>query len=199
MKKPIKLCICCVCAMLAFAGCKGCKQACVEKKPIAQTEKQDVNYLSYVDSAVKKLFGDTVSSVVFNPEQVTLLRLTPRPFASDDTLKKDTLPSIHGSYILKELAPSNEQISPILLLLSDADSYFLSDNTITMPFSPYLALCVFKGDKQVDIIFSIGGGRMKIYYKDFVSEEIKYIPERLVLKYFHRITQDPKLKVMIES
>lgn len=199
MKTPIKLCICCVCALLVFAGCKGYKQACAEKKRLVQTEKQDLNYLSYVDDAVKNLFGDTVSNIVFNPERVTLLRLTPRPFAPNDSLKKDTLPTIRGSYILQEYTPSLEQISPILLLLSDADSYFLSDNRITMPFSPYLALCIHQGEEQVDIIFSIGGGRIKIYYKEFVSEEIKYLPERLVIKCFHSIIQDPRLQAMIES
>lgn len=166
---------------------------------MVQIEQQDLNLLCYADESVKSLYGDTVANIVFNPGKVTLLRLTTRLFAPDDTLKQDTLPAFRGCHILNEYTLTLEQISPILFILSDKDTYFISDDVITIPFNPYLALSLYKGDDRVDVIFSIGGGRIKICHNDTESEEIKYIPERLIIKHFQWITRDPILQTMIES
>ena len=198
MKNVTWLCIFCFSLALMLGSCKGCKQACKEKKRVNQTETQDFDYLSYVDESVKKLFGDSITNIVFNPDGVTLLRVSPKPYAPGDTLKKDSLPSFRDMYILQQFTPSAEQVGSLLLLLSDKDTYFLSEDMITMPFSPYAALRFSKSNEKVDLIFSIAGGRIKIYYKDFVSREIKYIPERLVIKYFLRVMQDPMLKSMLD-
>ena len=194
MKRVNLLTTCILCLLFLLSSCTACKN--YSRK--LSTEQFCSDYAALVDDSVNHLLGDSVVSIVFTPTKVELYRLSLSQM-STDTTKRDSLAAFHDCFIAENRGVLSEyQLSPILFLLSDRDTYPGIEALVTTPFSPYVALRFEKDDAIVDIVFSISGGRMKIYTQDMVTSEIKYAQERLFIKYFQLVLGDEKLTRLLQ-
>lgn len=194
MRRCNLLITCFLCQLFFLYSCTACKHC----SRTLSSDQFHSDYSVLVDDSVKNLIGDSIVSIVFAPSKVELYRLSLSPI-SKDTTKKDSLVAFHDFFIAENRGNLSEyQLSPILFLLSDRDTYPGIEALVTTPFSPYAALRFRKDDASVDIVFSISGGRIKIYTQDTVSSEIKYAQERLFIKYFQSALGDERLARLLQ-
>lgn len=158
------------------------------------------------DDSVRSILGDTVSDIIFNHDDITLLRLS--PILQEDTLHKDSvivdsvsyLKLNEDYYITKDFGKlCTSQISPLLFLMSDQQFFFVCDEKLLKtPFEGETALRFHKNKKTVVVVFSFTGGQLKIYANK-AEQQIKYTQERYVLKYFQQFLKDETLQKILDS
>ena len=131
----------------------------------------------YPDVFVKKIYGDTISEVIFSPKEVKLYRLIPNVKPSDNDV------TIGGYKVENDMGKISRDYYPILqFLLADSCNY--SDDVLipAMPFSPTYAVEFKTKNEKVCLAFSFDSREIAIIHN---GVKIKYqqinIPRKLML------------------
>lgn len=192
MKKYSILCL------LALLLCCNCTYGKIKRnsKPIPIVEKA---MTIQADDSVKCFLGDSISKIIFEADTVKLYSLSIKPpvdFTKNKSVQVDSItnPNYHGCYINHDYGIlAQSAVTPMLLILSDRDTYLSDGIRLKSPFIPRVALSFKKGNACVDIIFSFTGGQMYLFTADEKKQYFKYFHERLVMKFFQSFLQDERI------
>lgn len=171
----------CVILCVCYIGCS------------AQNKRRDCGLLQ-PDTVVQKLYGDSVSQVLFNPRKVKcyLLDGINRYAKASPTKKKDTQRFIAGYPISIVVGPIDLSFySVVQSLMMSRLNYEFNEYEYKTPFSPYVCYEVSNGVDVVNILFSFNRKSWAVEYKGRLVEA-KYSCEAFLLEYFSRLLPQDK-------
>ena len=146
------------------------------------------------NDSVKKILGDSVCSVVYQPTQVKLFTLSTESVGDKD----ETI----GGYKVKEYIGCirKDYYSILLFLLSDHSEYF---NGVIYPAAPFIPEVALKfsdpNNNVVDFVFSFSGGQMKVVYNGHTTQTLKYLHERWIMIFFNNLIKNNDWTKILET
>lgn len=199
MRKQSILCLMLTCMLLLCCNCSyGKSKRKFKSSPVVEN-----TMTIQVGDSVNHLLGDSISKIIFEADTVRMYSLSVKPHVDSTKvvlMQTDSAitPNFHGCYISHDYGIlAQSAVTPMLLILSDRDSYLSDAIRLKSPFIPSVALTFKKENASIDIIFSFTGGQMYVFMTDEKKLYFKYAYERLVMQYFQSFLHDDRINQLL--